>query len=45
MTTTPTAMPTPTSNAANGKKPFIKGLDGVVAVQTEISSVDGPNST
>lgn len=45
MTTTPTAMPTPTSNAANGKKPFVKGLDGIVAVQTEISSVDGPNST
>jgi citrate synthase len=27
------------------KQPFVKGLDGVVAVQTEISSVDGPNST
>jgi citrate synthase len=44
MTTTPTATPN-AANAANGKKPFVKGLDGIVAVQTEISSVDGPNST
>jgi citrate synthase len=43
MTTTPTA----TASAVNGTaaKPFVKGLDGIVAVQTEISSVDGPNST
>ena len=39
-----------TATAANGSpkavaKPFVKGLDGIVAVQTEISSVDGPNST
>lgn len=27
------------------KPPFVKGLAGVVAVQTEISSVDGPRST
>jgi citrate synthase len=27
------------------KQPFVKGLDGIVAVQTEISSVDGANST
>lgn len=40
----------PAAAAKNGgstpaKQPFVKGLDGVVAVQTEISSVDGPNST
>lgn len=40
----------PAATAKNGgstpaKQPFVKGLDGVVAVQTEISSVDGPNST
>jgi citrate synthase len=39
-----------TATAANGSpktmaQPFVKGLDGIVAVQTEISSVDGPNST
>jgi len=27
------------------KPPFVKGLAGIVAVQTEISSVDGPRST
>ena len=34
-----TQTPTPSKPA------FVKGLDGVVAVQTQISSVDGPNST
>jgi len=34
-----TQTPTPSKPA------FVKGLDGVVAVQTKISSVDGPNST
>ena len=43
MTTTPTV--TPTANGAQAKPPFVKGLDGIVAVQTEISAVDGPNST
>lgn len=44
MTTTPTATTTQ-GNKTSAKKPFVKGLDGIVAVQTEISSVDGPNST
>ncbi len=40
-------MTTTTANPANGatKPPFVKGLDGIVAAQTEISMVDGPNST
>jgi citrate synthase (EC 2.3.3.1) len=33
------------SGPAVTKPPFVKGLDGIVAVQTEISAVDGPNST
>ncbi|MFN3704450.1 MAG: citrate/2-methylcitrate synthase [Thermoflexales bacterium] len=37
---------TPLANGTTGvRQPFVKGLDGVVAVQTEISLVDGPNST
>lgn len=40
MTSNPTATATETS-----KPPFVKGLDGVVAVQTLISMVDGPHST
>jgi citrate synthase len=32
----------PTTNGATAK-PFVKGLDGIVAVQTFISMVDGPN--
>jgi len=36
---------TTAANGAAAKPTFVKGLDGVVAVQTEISSVDGPNST
>jgi citrate synthase len=34
-----------TATTTPSKPPFVKGLDGVVAVQTEISSVDGPGST
>ena len=34
-----------TTNGTPVKPTFVKGLDGIVAVQTEISSVDGPNST
>lgn len=37
-------MTTATNNGTTAKPAFVKGLDGVVAVQTEISSVDGPNS-
>lgn len=44
MTTTPTAA-AGNGSAKAAAKPFVKGLDGIVAVQTEISSVDGPNST
>ena len=33
------------STSTPSKPAFVKGLDGVVAVQTQISSVDGPNST
>jgi citrate synthase len=33
-----------TSTTASGKPAFVKGLDGIVAVQTYISMVDGPNS-
>lgn len=36
---------TTNTSGAPAKPAFVKGLDGVVAVQTEISSVDGPNST
>lgn len=43
MSTSPTA--TANGGVATTKQPFVKGLDGVVAVQTEISHVDGPNST
>ncbi|MCX7937854.1 MAG: hypothetical protein N2545_00255, partial [Thermoflexales bacterium] len=40
-------MTTTNASATNGatKPAFVKGLDGVVAAQTEISLVDGPNST
>ncbi len=40
-------MTTTNASATNGatKPTFVKGLDGVVAAQTEISLVDGPNST
>ncbi|MCS6773554.1 MAG: citrate/2-methylcitrate synthase [Anaerolineae bacterium] len=40
-------MTTATLTQPNGAQriPFSKGLDGVVAAQTEISMVDGPNST
>jgi len=34
----------PTNSTASGKPVFVKGLDGIVAVQTHISMVDGPNS-
>jgi citrate synthase len=44
MTTQPSAA-TANGNSKAAAKPFVKGLDGIVAVQTEISSVDGPNST
>lgn len=44
MTTAPAAE-TKNGGSTPAKQPFVKGLDGVVAVQTEISSVDGPNST
>lgn len=44
MTTAPAAENT-NGGSTPAKKPFVKGLDGIVAVQTEISSVDGPNST
>lgn len=44
MTTTPTAA-AGNGSAKAAAKPFVKGLDGIVAVQTEISDVDGPNST
>ena len=38
-------MTTTTTNIGASAKPaFVKGLDGIVAVQTQISSVDGPNS-
>ena len=33
------------ANAQPSKPPFVKGLAGIVAVQTQISSVDGPRST
>jgi citrate synthase len=36
--------PNSTSTTASGKPAFVKGLDGIVAVQTYISMVDGPNS-
>jgi citrate synthase len=36
--------PKSTSTTASGKPAFVKGLDGIVAVQTYISMVDGPNS-
>ena len=36
---------TSAASAAPSKPAFVKGLAGVVAVQTEISSVDGPTST
>jgi citrate synthase len=42
MTTTPT---TASNGPAQTKPPFVKGLDGVVAVQTEISSIDSATST
>ncbi len=44
MTTAPAAA-AHDSGSKPAKQPFVKGLDGIVAVQTEISSVDGPNST
>jgi len=36
--------PNSTSTTASGKPAFVKGLDGIVAVQTHISMVDGANS-
>jgi len=44
MTTSSLTNATGTSSPV-AKPPFVKGLDGIVAVQTEISAVDGPNST
>jgi citrate synthase len=41
----PSTQRAPDGSQPPAKPPFVKGLDGVVAVQTEISSVDGPNST
>jgi citrate synthase len=35
----------PTTSTSSAKPSFVKGLDGIVAVQTYISMVDGPNST
>lgn len=40
-----TATATAATTTTPSKPAFVKGLDGVVAVQTQISSVDGPNST
>jgi len=36
--------PNSTSTTASGKPAFVKGLDGIVAVQTHISMVDGASS-
>ena len=44
-TTTAQSASDKTEGSAPAKPAFVKGLAGVVAVQTAISSVDGPTST